>query len=93
MPRVIHKENLPLTSGGHHYRIAVPSGTRPLFFANQHEQPTVWFEQDVDVLQFRALEFMLIGTGDTFSPEDGWAYLGTAQFQGGALILHCYARG
>lgn len=91
MLRVIHKVNLPLTSGGSNYRIEVPPQTRPLFFANQCEQPTVWYERDHDGAQIKAIEIMLVGTGVPF-PE-GWVYVGTAQFQGGNLVLHCYARG
>lgn len=92
MVRVIHKVNLPLTVGGHEYRIAVPANSKPLFFANQQERPAVWYERDLDGEQTHVMEVTFIGTGIPFAQDSGWVYLGTAQFEGGNLVLHCYAR-
>lgn len=97
MNRIIHKANLPMTSGGSIYRLAVPAGTKALAFANQHEEPAVWYERYEHGLESHALEFMLVGTGIAFPsvPSDNgdrWTYMGTAQFYGGNLVLHCYTR-
>ena len=87
--RVIHKKVLNL--GVLNY-VAVPKGTQFLDFQNQREQPAVWYLRDVNgALDMEERVLVIFGTGhpimSNITLKD---YIGTAQFQDGTLVFHCF---
>lgn len=68
--------------------VSFPSQWRPLAFANQNGDPTLWFEgDDKSEYTFRAIHLVFTGEEVPLKAR----YLGTATFGiGGAIVVHCY---
>lgn len=76
-------------------QISAPQGAKILYFGNQNETPTVWFLCDPKAPRVvGAATVRLIGTGHETAmfDNDDWRFVGTAAFEGGALVLHLFVK-
>lgn len=75
--------------------LALPHAAQVLSFQNQHGAPAIWAIVD-DEDEGVKWSFRLIGTGHPFNGEAVLSrgtqldYIGTAQFNEGHLVLHCF---
>lgn len=70
--------------------IEVPSEWRPLSFANQNGDPTIWFEAEKTSQPAQKVVF-LVFTGEEV-PANA-RFIGTATFgANGFIVVHCYVR-
>lgn len=91
MKRTIWKVN-PSINTNHAQSVAFPEGSRLLHAGNQDELLTIWASvPDVEPEpEPRDYKLKCVRTGEPFEDE-GWRYLGTCLFHGGAYVLHVYA--
>lgn len=67
--------------------VKMPKGAAVLTFQAQHDDPVIWAEVDPDAPMIKR-KFWLFMTGE--EATSGLHYIGTAQFEGGAFVLHAY---
>lgn len=67
----------------------MPRDAEILFFGNQNEMPCLWVRVELDPrAEDKTLRtFIIRGTGH---PDADGKYIGTALFNGGNLVFHCF---
>lgn len=70
--------------------IAMPRGAVILCAQAQHGRATIWARVDIEAPPVSRL-ILALPTGALV--RDGLAYIGTAQFHGGAFVLHIFDGG
>ena len=66
--------------------VLMPRGAEILFFGNQNGVPCLWARVETDTAYLGRV-FVVCGTG---RPDADGKYIGSALFEGGALVLHCF---
>ena len=75
--------------------VRLPQGAQLLRFSNQGETPAVWALVDPDAPTVPR-RLLLAFTGETIdapADERQWEYVGTADFVGGAIVVHLFDKG
>lgn len=84
--RKVFKYNL----GVGEQQLVLPTGADILAFNNQHDRPVLWALVDPDA-PTEARTFRITGTGHVIEEKPReLSYIGTAQFNDGALVLHLF---
>lgn len=86
MDRTIFKYPLGIAD---HQLISMPLGAVPLSVQVQAGQLCLWALVPKDSVARRGISIFICGTGHPV-PNEAGKFLGTVQFQGGALILHVF---
>jgi hypothetical protein len=70
------------------FTVEMPRGAEVLSVQVQHGEPVMWALLDPKA-QNETRTFAVHGTGHEFY-DDGYAYIGTFQIAGGALVFHLF---
>jgi hypothetical protein len=85
--KTIHKYTLAITDK---QTIQMPVGAGILTVQNQNESLCMWAQVDDQPHRVESRAFAVIGTGHEMREYNSLGYLGTVQFQGGALVFHVF---
>jgi hypothetical protein len=90
MSKIIYKYHVPL---GGDFSLEMPEGAKLLTVQNQYGDHKLWALVDTDA-PIRERRFAMYGTGfDLEEQHESAAYVATAQFGGGQLVLHLFDLG
>jgi hypothetical protein len=70
--------------------VRMPKGARILSAQAQHGALCVWAVVDTDQ-RYEDRRFRVYGTGHPVDTPPSWAFIGTVQLTGGALVFHVFA--